>query len=100
MKDFKFLFKPLFYIFNILFASWLVIKIEKLHPSDFGRHGRLFETDSQPGYKTCNQKEFSASDKEHLKHLFLDFKSGKLDSAKLDTELTNFFKRNYPRKNN
>ncbi|HEX8516257.1 MAG TPA: hypothetical protein VF868_08660 [Bacteroidia bacterium] len=84
MKDYSFLLKPIFFIFNLIFATWLVIKIEKLSPSDFGRYETLFERteprpDNVPSY-----------DKYYLKTLADDYKSGKLDSAEFDLQLEIF----------
>jgi hypothetical protein len=84
MKKYKFLVKPVFFIFNLLFATWLVLKIEKLSPSDFGRYERLFEPaelrpDNIPLY-----------DKYYLKKLAEDYRSGKIDSAMFDLQLDLF----------
>jgi len=43
MKKYKFLLKPIFFIINLLFATWLILKIEKLNPSDFGKYRSIFE---------------------------------------------------------
>ena len=88
MKDYKFLLKPLFYIFNILLASWLVIKIEKLHPSDFGEYETFFEPAKTPHVE--KKKDISLSDKQYLKNLYSDFIKGKIDSLMIDRQLEQF----------
>ncbi|HXB40645.1 MAG TPA: hypothetical protein VNZ49_08890 [Bacteroidia bacterium] len=86
MKKYKFLFKPVFFILNLLFATWLVFRIEKITPSDFGRYRSLFE-DQQPviQHHTFNKK--------FLRKLCLDYKTGTLDSIKLEQELDEFLVR-------
>lgn len=81
MAKYTFLFKPVFFIFNLLFATWLVFEIEKISPSDFGGSG------SPPGALPRNEKE----KKERLKKICLDFKAGLLDSALLEQKLDKFF---------
>jgi hypothetical protein len=84
MKNYSFLIKPIFFIFNLLFATWLVIKIEQLSPSDFGKNKSLFER-SQP-----RPDNIPVYDKYYLKKLADDYKSGKLDSAAFDLQLEIF----------
>jgi hypothetical protein len=83
MKNYSFLLKPLFFIFNLLFATWLVLFIEKLKPSDFGKHKSIFESAPKP-------KTVSEGDKHFLKNLVISYKLGKIDSLTLEKELDRF----------
>jgi hypothetical protein len=83
MKKYKFILKPLFFIFNLLFATWLVLKIEKIQPSDFGEHKSLFYSGPKP-------KMVTTSDKQTLKKICNDFKEGKIDSLVLEKQLEKF----------
>jgi hypothetical protein len=83
MKKYKFLLKPLFFIFNLLFATWLVLKIEKIKPSDFGKHKSIFYSEPKP-------RIVSLDDKEYIKQLFEDYKRGELDSLKLEEHINAF----------
>ncbi|MCD6017333.1 MAG: hypothetical protein K0S53_454 [Bacteroidetes bacterium] len=77
MKNYTFLLKPAFFLFNLIFATWLVFKIEEISPSDFGKYKSLFEDPpGSIGYK-----------KKHLKKIIIDFKAGKLDSLQLERQL-------------
>ncbi|MCW3102153.1 MAG: hypothetical protein JWO09_593 [Bacteroidetes bacterium] len=84
MKDYKFLLKPAFFIFNLLFATWLVLKIEKVAPSDFGRYEKMFH----PG--DIRPENVPQYDKYYLKKLADDYKSGVLDSAMFELQLEKF----------
>jgi len=81
MIRYKFLFKPLFFIFNLLFASWLVLKIEKLSPSDFGKHRSLFEGKPKPlavhHIDTCRHV------RGYLLNLCSDYKNGQINDSTL-----------------
>lgn len=83
MKKYKFLLKPIFFIFNLLFATWLVLKIEKIQPSDFGKHKSVFYSGPKP-------RMVSLEDKGYLKKLFIDYKAGKVDSLKLEEHINTF----------
>ncbi len=83
MKKYTFLFKPLFFIFSLLFGSWLVLKIEKLRPSDFGKERYLFESEPVPSV--------AKYDEQYLKNLFLEYKFGIINSRQLDEKLDFFF---------
>jgi hypothetical protein len=89
MKKYKFLLKPLFFIFNIIFATWLVLMIERIKPSDFGAYQSVFES---PAKKTAREE------KVFLKSLVHSYKSGKIDSVKLEEQLDRFLagKNNHP----
>jgi hypothetical protein len=83
MKKYKFVLKPLFFIFNLLFATWLVLKIEKIQPSDFGEYKSIFYSGPKP-------KMVTLSDKQYLKNLCVGFKNGEIDSLKLEQQLVKF----------
>jgi hypothetical protein len=84
MKKYKFLIKPLFFIFNLLFATWLVIKIERLEPSDFGRYKSLFEK-PDPVFKTL-----PVYDKNYIMKLSEDYKSGIINKKIFELELSKY----------
>jgi hypothetical protein len=46
-KSYKFLFKPLFFIFSLIIASVVILYIEKLKPSDLGHLEGLFTKDDE-----------------------------------------------------
>jgi hypothetical protein len=101
MKKYNFLFKPLFFIFSLVFATWLVLYIEKISPSDFGRYEYLFNSEPKPLPKELkiqnpliyNTKQLSLSRKlsalrqAELKKLCFDYKAGLIDSSGLDQQL-------------
>lgn len=84
MAKYKFLLKPLLFIFNLVFATWLVLAIEKISPSDFGQYEFLFE-DSSP-----KPEKVKAIRKDFLKKLCTDYKMGRLDSTGLEKGLERF----------
>ena len=80
MKNYSFLIKPAFFLFNLVFATWLVFKIEEISPSDFGKYKSLFEDPpGSIGYK-----------KKNLKRIIVDFKAGKLDSLQLERKIEKY----------
>jgi hypothetical protein len=83
MKQYAFLFKPIFFIVNLVFATWLVLAIEQLEPSDFGQYKSFFESPARP-------KKVFPEDKGKLKKLAMDYKQGKIDEITLDKELEAF----------
>lgn len=85
MKKFHFLLKPLFFIISLLFATWLVVKIEKISPSDFGKYESYLSQEP-------NNPENFRDRKQYLKSLCSDYKNGTIDSIRLDQELTVFLK--------
>jgi hypothetical protein len=80
LKKYKFLFKPAFFIFNILFSTWLVIKIEQISPSDFGRYKYWFE---------ARPKVPDLARKNRIQKLCNDYKAGLLDSTQLESKILN-----------
>jgi hypothetical protein len=85
MKQYKFLLKPIFFIFNLLFATWLVLKIESIQPSDFGEHKTIFNPAPKPRIVT-------GKDKEVLRAIALEFKYGIIDSTRMEQRLEEFLK--------
>jgi len=81
MAKYTFLLKPVFFIFNLLLATWLVFEIEQISPSQTGGQGPLH--DPVPGID--NEK------KERLKKICFDFKAGLLDSSHLEQKLDELF---------
>jgi len=76
MNNYKFLRKPFFFLFNLLFATWLVLKIEQIKPTDFGRNRNFFEPAPQPRIVTIKDRAF-------LLQMANDYAKDKLDSAAL-----------------
>src|SRR5688572_11454485 len=83
MSSYKFLIKPLFFIFNLMFATWLVLMIEDIKPSDFGRYKSIFES----GTKLSPEKK---EQKRYLENLFLEYKKGAIDSVELGKRLEKY----------
>jgi len=83
MKKYLFLLKPASFIFNLLFATWLVLHIEKIRPSDFGEYKSLFDP---PTVSTPDKTK----SKKYLKQIFFDYKAGKLDSIELELKLDKY----------
>jgi hypothetical protein len=83
MRDYAFLFKPLFFIFNLIFATWLVLAIEQIKPSDFGEHRSFFERPAKP-------RKVTPADKPVLFKLADDYKAGRINAETLDRELEAF----------
>ena len=84
MKNYAFIFKPLFFIFNLIFATWLVFKIETISPSDFGRYSSLF--DDPPGSMGYRKK--------NLTKIIVDYKKGRLDSIQLAQKIEKYIESN------
>ena len=83
MKQYAFLIKPAFFVVNLVFATWLVLAIEQVEPSDFGQYKSFFETTARP-------RKVFPEDKHKLKQIAVDFKTGKIDENTLDKELDAF----------
>jgi hypothetical protein len=79
MSHYKFLLKPLFFIFNLIFATCLVLWIEKLSPSDLGRFKSVFENAPPP------------SEKDIFMELCRDYKNGTITQAQFDERLDLLF---------
>ena len=88
MKRYKFLIKPLFYIFSLTASSYMVLVIEKISPSDFGKHQDLFVSSPKPA--AAAQVVKLDYTKEYLKNICFDYKYGIIDSATLDERLSTF----------
>ena len=80
---YSFLFKPIFFVINLIFATWLVLAIEQVRPSDFVQYKSIFTSPEKP-------KKVYRSDKPHLKKLAQQYKDGKIDEKTLDAELEAF----------
>ncbi|MEW6468842.1 MAG: SHOCT domain-containing protein [Bacteroidota bacterium] len=82
MSRYKFLLRPLFYIFSILFSSWMVLWIESISPSDFGKYGALFSTPvpAPPGGR------------DQLKKLYREYKSGRISSDEFEKKFEDLLK--------
>jgi hypothetical protein len=88
MKRYKFLIKPLFYIFSLTASSYMVLVIEKISPSDFGRHQDLFVSEPKPAVDVQMVKMNYT--KQYLKNVCFDYKYGIIDNATLDERLSTF----------
>jgi hypothetical protein len=87
MKKYKFLFKPIFFIFNLLFATWLVFRIEKIQPSDFGRYKGIFGPAA-----AIDMKDNPA--KSRLLKIMKDFREGKMSEQKAEREIEKVIRKN------
>ena len=83
---YNFLFKPFFYIFSILLATLLVIKVEEIRPSDFGSNESNV---SKQLYHLPNSYRGEAL-KNYLKNLCTSYKAGMIDSIGLDKKIDLF----------
>jgi hypothetical protein len=81
MKEYKFLFKPLFYIFSLLLSSWMVLYINETNLPQ--QHGQI----------PVASEEHLLGDKNVLKKLISDYKNGHIDSVALDNQLDFFLDR-------
>jgi hypothetical protein len=83
MIRYRFLLKPIFFIFNLVFATWLVLKIEAISPSDFGKYSSIFGGTGKltPGKKL---------QKRYLEKIIFEYKHGKLDSVSLNKKLEKY----------
>jgi hypothetical protein len=81
--NYNFLIKPLFFICSLIFASWMVLQIEKIRPSDFGRHAALFE-------RNVKHENNSKKNKENMKKLCDQYKKGLIDSAAFHRKLEKY----------
>lgn len=89
MKEYQFLFKPIFFIFKLVFSCWLVFKIEYLSPSDFGKYESLFHVNQKLSSKAYEHARLSSPELQHvfLSKLCHDYKTGLIDSTILDQQL-------------
>jgi hypothetical protein len=95
MQKYSFLFKPLFFICSLVFATWLVFYIEKISPSDFGRYEILFNSTPKPlpkETKVQNLITYGEQRQAILKKICTDYKAGLIDSIQLDQRLKIFLK--------
>lgn len=80
MKNYTFLFRTIFFIFSLIAAVWMVLQIEKLKPSDFGKYKSVFET---PTKQERNRVKIIK-----MQELMKQYKAGNLSLDKLENELT------------
>jgi hypothetical protein len=95
MKRYRFLFKPLFFIFSLLFACWMVLAIEKVRPSDFGKYSSLFETNTTPiikGRELFKREKDNLLKKNMILKLCSDYKIGKITTIQLNQRLEQILK--------
>jgi hypothetical protein len=85
MKEYKFLLKPAFFIFNLFFATWLVLKIEQVKPSDFGKYERFLTPHQVVPAPAGNEKLL-------LKTLLNSYKNGQLDSIHAEMKIEEILK--------
>lgn len=83
MKEKMLILRPLFFIFNLIFATWIVFQIEAVSPSDFGKYRSLFEGPPAFTPEKMGEKQF-------LKKVCSDYKKGKLDSTEVDLLLNRY----------
>jgi hypothetical protein len=83
MKKIEFLRKPFFFVFNLVFAAWLVLAIEKVKPSDFGSYSSFFE----PNTKSAVDLK---KDKPILIEICNEYKTGRIDSVQMSKKLEVF----------
>jgi hypothetical protein len=83
MRKYNFIWKPLYFIFSLLFATWLVWKIEQISPSDFGVH-------QAPVMRRAGDPKEILGHKQYLMDVCFAYKTGIIDSVKLDRKLTIF----------
>ena len=84
LKKYKFLIKPAFFICNLLFSTWLVFRIEKISPSDFGRYRDWFDVPKKEPVGVSRQRD--------IKKLCNDYKAGLLDSIQLQERIDKIIK--------
>ncbi len=87
MKNYQFLLKPVFYICSLLFATWLILEIEKVSPSDFQSNNV-----QKPSGDTSKTPIDFKPRYYFLKKLSLDYKIGVIDSLEFDHQLILFLK--------
>src|SRR3569832_2117450 len=93
MKQYTFILKPLFFIFSLVASSYMVLVIEKISPSDFGRHQTLFVADPKPAPAITAVKPDAmiyGYSKQYLKNLCFDYKFGIIDNETLDQRISTF----------
>ncbi len=89
---YNFLFKPVFFILSLVFATWLVLYIEKLAPSDFGKYGSSFKEAPSPLPEASRplQKKPSVFPRSHLKKMYGNYKAGLISQSEWAHQLELF----------
>ncbi len=101
MKKYNFLFKPLFFISSLCFATWLVLYIERISPSDLGKYESIFN--SGPPLRDALKSESSQNflprlklprerQRQYLIKMCTEYKAGSIDSLALDRKIEQFLK--------
>jgi hypothetical protein len=91
MKRYKFILKPLFFIFSLTASSYMVLVIEKISPSDFGRQHNLFVADPPPIVQPVkSQARILNYSHQYLRNLCFDYKFGIIDNETLDERINTF----------
>jgi hypothetical protein len=85
MRKFRFIIKPVFYILSLVFATWLVITIEKVSPSDFN------SSKDKTNEKMVVPPEIQ-QDKIFLENLCKAYRAGTIDSSELGKRLLWYLK--------
>lgn len=83
MRQYNFLWKPFFFICSLLFATWLVITVEKVSPSDLG-----VEQPSKDAVEPVSADLLKR--REYLKQLCDQYKAGAIDSTEVNKRLLFF----------
>ena len=91
---YTFLLKPLFFIFSLLFATWLVLYIEKISPSDFGKYEYIFNNETKLPPDTIRKARLLSLklQQERMRKICTDYKAGLIDSTELNVQLEEFLK--------
>lgn len=96
-KKWDFLFQPVFFIASLIFATTLVLYIEKLSPSDFGKYQDVLQDRPKQEVKKTMESKLKITPapsqfrQQCLKKICKDYKAGKIDSIGLDQEIKKFF---------
>lgn len=87
MEKYSFLLKPIFFIFSLLFATWLVVEIEKISPSDFGEYESYVSQEPYNPSEHFNDSIYKYQSRKYLKSICDGYKAGVVDSVSLDKKL-------------
>lgn len=93
MNNYNFLGKPIFFIGSLLFATWLVLYIEKINPSDLGKYEHVFTSRPKPLSEEVilqNKLAYKKKQQTSLKKICNDYKAGLIDSLELNKRLELF----------
>jgi len=85
LRKYKFLIKPVFFIFNLLFSTWLVFQIEKVRPSDFGKYRYWLEIPDRTPIDIARKRD--------IKKLCDEYKASHLASIQLQNKIDKIISR-------